>query len=171
MTQPLLRVDEYFQRIPYRPATDGRVEAHSGLTRHYPVLHGNLVEATGSDRAVGVLMAHPASNFLSHFLLKPIAESGLPIMAMNTRYAQNEPALIMERAIEDLGTGIRWMREELGFESVVLLGFSGGGSLASFYQSQAENPTVTTTPAGDPADLASAKLLPADGLILLGAHP
>ncbi|MFZ2173771.1 MAG: alpha/beta hydrolase, partial [Rhodococcus sp. (in: high G+C Gram-positive bacteria)] len=91
--------------------------------------------------------------------------------AMNTRYAQNEPALIMERAAEDLGTGIRWMHEELGFERVVLLGFSGGGSLASFYQSQAENPTVTATPAGDPADLASAKLLPADGLILLGAHP
>jgi hypothetical protein len=54
---------------------------------------------------------------------------------------------------------------------VVLLGFSGGGSLASFYQAQAEHPSVTTTPAGDPAPLADAGLEPADALLLVGAHP
>ncbi|WP_024795787.1 alpha/beta hydrolase [Tomitella biformata] len=167
-TQPA----DHFQRIPYEPAADGRIEMHSGLSRHYPVLHGNLVEPDGPapSREVGVLMAHPASNFLSHFLLRPIAAAGIPIMAMNTRYSQNEPALIMERAAVDLGAGMRWMREELGFKHVVLLGFSGGGPLSSFYQAQAENPTVTHTPAGDPADLAAAGLIPADGLTLVGAH-
>lgn len=114
-------------------------------------------------------MCHPASNFLSHFLLRGFAEAGLPIMGVNTRYSTNEPALIMERAASDLGCAVRWMREELGFEKVVLLGFSGGGSLAAFYQSQALNPTVETTPAGDPADLTS--MVPADGLAFVGAHP
>ena len=162
---------DHFQRIPYEPATDGRVEMHSGLSRHYPTLHGNLVAAPGYSREVGVIMCHPASNFLSHFLLRAFAGAGIPAMGLNTRYASNEPALIMERAAFDLGTGVRWMTDELGFEKVVLLGFSGGGSLASFYQSQAENPTVTQTPAGDPARFADANLRPADALLLVGAHP
>lgn len=162
---------DFFQRIPYEPAADGRIEMHSGLSRHYPTLHGNLVATPGYSREVGVIMCHPASNFLSHFLLRAFAEAGIPAMGLNTRYASNEPALIMERAAFDLGTGVRWMTDELGFEKVVLLGFSGGGSLASFYQSQAENPTVTHTPAGDPARFAEADLRPADALLLVGAHP
>ncbi|MDG3012588.1 alpha/beta hydrolase [Rhodococcus sp. D2-41] len=166
MTAPV----DSFQRIPYHPATDGRVEMHSGLSRHYPTLHANLVARPGHSREVGVLMAHPASNFLTHFLLRALAEAGVPAMGLNTRYTANEPALIMERAATDLGAGVRWMRERLGFEKVVLLGFSGGGPLSSFYQAQAESPTVTHTPAGDPADLAAEHLLPADGLMLVGAH-
>lgn len=163
--------EDHFQRIPYEPATDGRVEMHSGLSRHYPTLHANLVAAPGYSRDVGVIMCHPASNFLSHFLLRALAQTGIPAMGLNTRYASNEPALIMERAALDLGTGVRWMADELGFERIVLLGFSGGGSLASFYQSQAENPTVTATPAGDPAPFTEANLRPADALMLVGAHP
>ena len=162
---------DHFQRIPYEPATDGRVEMHSGLSRHYPTLHGNLVAQPGFSKDVGVVMCHPASNFLSHFLLRAFAQAGVPAMGLNTRYSSNEPALVMERAAFDLGTGVRWMADELGFEKVVLLGFSGGGSLASFYQSQAQNPTVTTTPAGDPAPFAEADLRPADALMLVGAHP
>lgn len=163
-------VDE-FQRIPYEPARDGRVEMHSGLSRHYPTLHANLVSPIGRpDRRVGILMAHPSSDFLSHFLLRGFAAAGIPTMGLNTRYSSNEPALIMERAALDVGAGVRWMKDELGFEKVVLLGFSGGGSLSAFYQSQAETPTITTTPAGDPVDLASAELVPADALMLVGAH-
>ncbi|MBB5917822.1 hypothetical protein BJY24_006734 [Nocardia transvalensis] len=161
-------VEEHFQRIPYRPAQDGKVEIHSGLSRHYPTLHGNLVTPRRFSRDVVVLMAHPASNFLSHFLLEAIAAAGIPIMGMNTRYASNEPALLMERAAEDLGTGVRWLKEQHGFARVVLLGFSGGGPLVSFYQGQAENPGITHTPTGEPVALHG--LIPADGLMLAGAH-
>lgn len=165
-------IAEHFQRIPYDPGTTGsRVELHSGLSRHYPVLHGNLVAREDARTDVGLVMAHPASNFLSHFLLRPLAEAGLPVLGVNTRYAGNDASLIMENAALDLGAAVRWMRHELGFSSVVLLGFSGGGPLASFYQAQAERPTITTTPAGDPAPLAEAGLTPADALLLVGAHP
>ncbi|UVE96238.1 alpha/beta hydrolase [Dietzia sp. B32] len=144
---------DHFQRIPYQPADDGRIEMHSGLSRHYPTLHANLVELPGSSRRRGVIMCHPASNFLSHFLLAALARADQPAMGLNTRYANNEPALLMERAAADLGTGIRWMREELGFERVVLLGFSGGGSLATFHQSRARGVEA------------------ADAVMLVGAHP
>jgi pimeloyl-ACP methyl ester carboxylesterase len=39
------------------------------------------------------------------------------------------------------------------------------------YQAQAEATTVTSTPAGDPPNLAEARLPAADALILLNAHP
>ena len=39
-----------------------------------------------------------------------------------------------------------------------------------FYQQQAERPTVTATPAGDPPDLTALGLRPADAVMLLAAH-
>src|SRR5699024_4732758 len=96
---------DHCQRIPYQPAGDRRIEMHSGLSRHHPTLHANLVELPGSSRRRGVIMCHPASNFLSHFLLAALARADQPAMGLNTRYANNEPALLMERAAADLGTG------------------------------------------------------------------
>jgi hypothetical protein len=52
----------------------------------------------------------------------------------------------------------------------VLVGWSGGGSLSLFYQSQAENPTITHTPAGDRVNMADARLIPADAVIIQAAH-
>jgi hypothetical protein len=46
----------------------------------------------------------------------------------------------------------------------------GRGSLSLFYQAQAEQPTITSTPAGDPIDLKGAKLEPADGVILIASR-
>lgn len=57
-----------------------------------------------------------------------------------------------------------------GYEKILLAGWSGGGSLALFYQSQAENPTVTETPAGDPVDLKAADLVRADAIVVQAAH-
>lgn len=164
-------VVERFQRIPYEPGGSARrVEVHSGLSRHYPRLHANLVAPAGGDTSFALVMAHPTSDFLSHFLLRPLAEAGLPVLAVNTRYAGNEAALVMEDAAADLGTATRWLRDELGYERVVLLGFSGGGSLASFYQAEAEVPTARLTPAGDPTDLHAEHLPAADALLLVAAH-
>jgi pimeloyl-ACP methyl ester carboxylesterase len=53
---------------------------------------------------------------------------------------------------------------------VVLVGWSGGGALSLFYQSQAESPSITHTPAGDEYDLTAAHLIPADGIVFIAAH-
>jgi pimeloyl-ACP methyl ester carboxylesterase len=42
--------------------------------------------------------------------------------------------------------------------------------LSLFYQAEAEHPTLSATPAGDPPDLTRAGLTPADGVLLLAAH-
>src|SRR5689334_125215 len=76
----------------------------------------------------------------------------------------------MERCIQDLGAGIAFLRRE-GYRRIALLGNSGGGSLAAFYQSQAERLTLRDTPDGRPIDLAPADLPPVDGLAMCAAHP
>jgi pimeloyl-ACP methyl ester carboxylesterase len=78
--------------------------------------------------------------------------------------------LIIEKVAIDLGRWMRHAREVLGYERVIMVGWSGGGSLSLFYQAQAEKTDVTQTPAGDPIDLAAENLLPADGVIFVAAH-
>ena len=87
-----------------------------------------------------------------------------------SRYPKNDSALIMEKVVFDLGQHIRHAREDLGYKKVILVGWSGGGSLSLFYQAQAESPSITHTPAGDEYDLTRAGLHPADGIIFIAAH-
>ena len=72
----------------------------------------------------------------------------------------NDTALIMEKCVLDLGACIKDLPSRFGYEKVLLGGWSGGGSLSLFYLDQAENPTIRETPAGDPADLVAAELVP-----------
>jgi pimeloyl-ACP methyl ester carboxylesterase len=77
--------------------------------------------------------------------------------------------LIMERVIQDLGAGVKFLKER-GYERVFLLGNSGGGALAAFYQAQAEHLTAHGTPAGDRTGLVQSDLPAVDGIVLNAAH-
>jgi pimeloyl-ACP methyl ester carboxylesterase len=117
-----------------------------------------------------LIFMHPAG--IMNYLPMPnaLAHAGMPVICAGSRYPHNDTALIMEKVALDLGRYIRHAKEILGFKKVVLAGWSGGGSLSLFYQSQAEQPSITHTPAGDPVDLVGAGLIPADGVMQLAAH-
>jgi pimeloyl-ACP methyl ester carboxylesterase len=133
-------------------------------------LEGLLISAPGASREVVFLMMHPSSTLQLLPLPPALAAAGYPVLCMASRYAKNDTALIMEKVVLDMGACVRHAKEVLGFERVVLMGWSGGGSLALFYQSQAEQPTINQTPAGDPVDIVGAGLIPADGVVLEAAH-
>lgn len=133
-------------------------------------LEGLLIGAPGASREVVFLMMHPSSTLQLLPLPGALAAAGYPVLCMGSRYAKNDTALIMEKVALDVGACVRHAKEVLGFSRVVLMGWSGGGSLALFYQSQAERPTITHTPAGDPVDLAGARLMAADAVVLEAAH-
>jgi dienelactone hydrolase len=116
------------------------------------------------------LFMHPASTLQLLPMPMALADRGLHVLCAASRYARNDSALIMEKVACDLGQYVRYAREELGYSRVILVGWSGGGSLSLFYQGQAESPSVTHTPAGDPYDLTRAGLQPADGLVFIAAH-
>jgi pimeloyl-ACP methyl ester carboxylesterase len=146
----------------------GYMESQSGLQRSNPTIYGRL--EGDANRDLAFLVFHPTSNFHGHYLLKPIGKRGASILALNTRYIGNDSMLIMERAIQDVGAGVRFLRDQR-FRRVVLIGNSGGGSLASLYQQQATTLSITTTPDGRPFELAAADVPLADGVALLAAHP
>ncbi len=132
-------------------------------------MYGRLADE-GCGKRIAFVVIHPTSNFMGHYLIGPMQRRGRAILGLNTRYVANDSTLIMERAIQDLGAGVGYLRK-LGYERIVLLGNSGGGSLAAFYQAEAEQISVTTTPDGAPFELRPEQLPPVDALAMLAAHP
>ncbi|HSA90817.1 MAG TPA: alpha/beta hydrolase [Burkholderiales bacterium] len=119
------------------------------------------------SRTLAVFM-HPSSTLQLLPMPQALARAGVHVLCAGSRFAKNDTPLIMEKVLLDLGAYLRRAKEEWGYDKVVLCGWSGGGSLALFYQSQAEKPSVTETPAGDPVDLKN--LVPADAMIFQAAH-
>lgn len=112
---------------------------------------------------------HPDSIGLNHFELEPLARSGFAALRLKSRFAGNNVNMIMEEIMLDIAAGVGFLREQ-GCQKVALFGHSGGGPLMSFYQSQAENPTITSTPAGDPPDFTQASLPRADAIVITNSH-
>jgi pimeloyl-ACP methyl ester carboxylesterase len=146
------------------------MESQSGLQMLRPRIYGAYSQpARDGGSKVAAIVMHPASNFMGHYLIAPLAERGICCMGLNSRYAGNDSVLLMERVIQDLGAGVKFLRA-LGYKRVVLVGNSGGAALAAFYQAQAENLSIDTMVDGDPACLSRDDLPPVDGLALCAAH-
>lgn len=144
------------------------MESQSGLQMLRPRIYGAFRAPPGPKRIAAIVM-HPTSNFMGHYLIGPLAERGICCMGLNSRYVGNDTVLLMERAIQDLGAGVQYLRAA-GYEKVFLVGNSGGAALSAFYQAQAEKLTATHLPDGDPTHLHPADLPPVDGIALCAAH-
>jgi hypothetical protein len=159
-------------RYSRRPLKIISQEAHGGGSNDsyggvdgIVVLEGEyFVPSTTSSSTVLVCM-HPCAIMTTLPMPIALARAGLPVVVCSSRFPNNDSNLLMEKATKDLGAVVRYCRESLGFQHVVLLGWSGGGSLSAFYQSQAESPTLTA-----PVDFVRARLPPADGLLIMAAH-
>ena len=153
--------------VPMQSAREMGVQ--SGVARRAGMLWCTRHRAPGGADTAVVLM-HPASNFMGHYALAPLAACGVDAIGMTTRYIGNESMLLLEYCLLDIGSVIRHLRNE-GYRRVVLVGNSGGGGVAALYQNQAEHPTITAAPCGMGPDLTQADLPPADGLVMMMAHP
>jgi acetyl esterase/lipase len=126
--------------------------------------------ASGSSPTVACIATHYNVDFSEHYLADLLATRGVGFLGWNTRYRGNEAYFLLEHALVDIGAGVRWLRDEAGVDTVLLLGNSGGGSLMGAYLSQATDPSIEpseglTLP--DPVlDLPGADLY-----VSLNAHP
>jgi dienelactone hydrolase len=136
----------------------------------YVFLEGQLIIPDGVDSNTLFVFMHPASTLNLMPFPAGVAAAGHHVMCCGSRYAKNDTALIMEKVVVDLAEYIRYAKEQLGYQKIILMGWSGGGSLTLLYQAQALNPTITETPAGDPLNLAAANLIPADLVVFIAAH-
>jgi hypothetical protein len=126
-------------------------------------------QTSARGRTLLVFM-HPATTLQLLPVPRTLAARGAHVLCAGSRYARNDTPLIMEKVLLDLGCYVRHARDVWGYDKVVLAGWSGGGSLMLYYQSQAEQPSVNATPAGDPLDLKAARLPPADAVLFHAAH-
>ena len=133
-------------------------------------LEGQRFVPRNKPSKTAYLFMHPSSTLQLLPMPGALAAAGLHVICGGTRYPKNDSALIMEKCVMDMGAWVRAAKEKWGYENVILVGWSGGGSLSLFYQAEAEHPTITHTPAGDPFDLSKANLIPANGVIFIAAH-
>ena len=133
-------------------------------------LQAHLITPKERPSKTVVVFMHPTGGGAYLPMLNALAKTGVHTVWCDSRYRGTDSALIMEKVAIDLGACVREMKTRYGYEKVVLGGWSGGGSLSLFYQSQAECPTVTCTPAGEPPNLAEQEFIAADGIMLIAAH-
>jgi pimeloyl-ACP methyl ester carboxylesterase len=121
-----------------------------------------------SHRAI--VFTHPIGGGSFLPLVTALAYGGHHVLYVNPRYRGNDTALIMEKCISDLGAALDDAKRRFGYDEIILGGWSGGGSMSLFYQDQAEHPTITHLPSGEPYDLTAKALPPVAGIMLLAAH-
>ncbi len=160
-----------YTRVPYLIVFEeqaGFKDTYAGMMGRVVLEAQHLKPETPSDTVV--IFSHPIGGGAYLPMPNAMARLGIHVIYVNTRYRGNDSALIMEKTILDFGAAVRHAKEKLGYKRVLLGGWSGGGAMSLFYQSQAVGPAVTSTPAGDAPDLSKAGLIPADGVMLLAAH-
>lgn len=164
--------DKGIVRTPYlmlfEEKTTGFKDVYGGVD--FVVLRSHLMRPENSSSKTVILFMHPIGG--GEYLPLPLAlaKAGHHVIYCQSRYPNNDTALIMEKVTVDMSECIKDAKQRLGYEKVILAGWSGGGSLALFYQRQAQNTTISSTPAGDPPNLKTHELIPADGMMLLAAH-
>lgn len=159
-------------RAPYlvlHQETSGFKDVYGGAGANVVVECMRIALEDTTSKSV-IVFSHPIGSGSFLPLVSALAYAGHHVIYCNPRYRGNDTALIMEKCVADLGACLKHAREKLGYETVILGGWSGGGSLSLFYQDQAETPTLTHTPAGDPLDLTALGLPPVQGIMLLAAH-
>lgn len=159
-----------YRRSPYlvvsreqavRQDVYGSVDDH--VVRQAQLLRGER------DSDTVIVAMHPIGSPAYLPLFPELARTGLHVIGCASRYSNGDAALQMENVLLDLAACMRDARERLGYQKVVLAGWSGGGSPMMGYQAEAEQPAITRTAADEPTVLADTGLHVADGVMLLAA--
>jgi hypothetical protein len=135
-------------------------------------LSSGILHSRNGGHTTVVCFMHPKADMSRHYAIPALLDAGYAAFGQNSRWLNNDEMCVHEALLLDVAAGIRFLRGR-GFQHIVLVGNSGGGSLYSFYQAQAATAPpgrLTHTPAGDPFDLNAYELPPADGFVHLAAH-
>ena len=107
--------------------------AHALMTEDGVNVTGYLFRR-GGERTV-VCSMHPREMLVTHYMVPEVLQGGCAMWIMGARSVGNDIRLEHEAAVLDLAAGQRFLAGQ-PFERRVLLGASGGGPLAAFYNQQ-----------------------------------
>jgi hypothetical protein len=144
---------------------------HELTTADGATVRGVLNNLPGAHTVVCLM--HPRQDVTHHPLVPVLLRAGVAVWTQHSRSVNNDLNLLHEQALLDVGAGLDFLRDK-GFDSIVTLGHSGGGTLYAFYHEQAglaPQARIAKTPGGRPSGLPDAELPLADGAVFLAPHP
>lgn len=144
---------------------------HELTTADGATVRGVLATVPGARTVVCVM--HPRQDVTHHPLVPLLLQGGAAVWTQHPRSVNNDLNLVHEQALLDVAAGQVFLRDS-GFDTVVTLGHSGGGTLFAYYLEQAAlspEHRIATTPGGRPSKLGEAEMPVADGAVFLAPHP
>jgi len=101
------------------------IEFHRpGCPRAQPGRRGRLAlpgiyyTPAGKKPRVAMVATHYNIDFSQHYLAEYIAARGIGFLGWNTRFRGDESHFSWDHALVDIGVGVRWLRDEIGVETV-----------------------------------------------------
>lgn len=161
-----------YTRTPYLvvyQAPRGTAKEVYGSVGEHVALQAQLLRGPAESKSVIVAM-HPIGSQAYLPMFPALARAGHHVICCANRYTNGDASLQFENLLVDLAACVRDARDRLGYEKIVLAGWSGGGSLMAGYQAEAEQRRIVKTAAGEYTPLVDVQLPKADGLMLLAAH-
>ena len=107
-----------------------------------------LRQPASGDSRVGVVIAHPFSDYSSFQACNDLAARGFTTLCVNTMWTNHEYGYYgFEQHVPAIRAAVLYLRSLPAIRKVVLLGHSMGGPMMAFYQNVAEHgPSVCTGP-------------------------
>jgi pimeloyl-ACP methyl ester carboxylesterase len=126
----------------------------------------------GPNQSIGLFLTHENDDFIGSVPCLQLAQRGFTVLCVKSQYA-DQAAANWDALAKDVGGSVTYLRSLPTVKKVVLVGWSGGGAIMSYYQNVAQNGVAACQdparldPCGD--DLAGQPA--ADGVALLDAIP
>ena len=119
------------------PGVDIPRESVRVVTPDRSLVRGILWRAPAGvpEKKTAVILTHPRGDFSVHYACPLLAAAGYATFGFSTRYLNNDIDCLHENCVTDVKAAADDMRRR-GYENVVLLGNSGGGSLMALTQAQ-----------------------------------
>jgi hypothetical protein len=123
-----------------------------------------------ANESTAFFLTHEDSNFIGSIPCVQLAQRGYTVFCVKSQYSDAALAT-WDSLAQDVAKSVTYLRSLPTVKTVLLVGYSGGGAIMTYYQNVAEHGVAVCQAAArlDPCSDSLAGMPPADGVVLLDA--